>query len=301
MEGLMNNNELAKELAKEVELIIEQDKKARAKRIQLKNTVINLSNPKSGQVIHFGDYDWIITGYIAYPEDANLAYNRGIIMLNRVGNRRLYTVPMRLNGNVEYRTLRQLLYNRADKLTQEPTNLLPDLPYDVQIVRHYAGWNDGDLHTIGNHYMFMSRQFDEQTSEEVLNQTLRCGIWAVNCIGGIIHGQPRMTDSSTWSDVDDPYIWYEETEEWIIEDEEAYKQAWDKVVSGYSGMIEFSIKPLLPNDQPVPDVALIEKPQNFVPQTVKIYPNDIEHTANILSRYFNLDELIRVLNNHRAK
>ena len=106
----MNENEIDQSIWDKIleghqKTMAERDRR-RERRERLNQTVINLSNPQLGMCIKFGDSQWRIMWRIDYEGDVDPLYNRGMLILQKLNGESLYSVPYRVNNNLEYRTLK---------------------------------------------------------------------------------------------------------------------------------------------------------------------------------------------------
>ncbi len=222
------------------------------------NTVINLSNPQVGDVFTFLPNEfWEVARVL--PLHGELIVNKTILLLRNTTDNSLYSVPQRLTGNLERRTLNHvpqtfIRYLRSD--IQLNTDNIAELAYlsefadvDIQITwsEKHGGWS-----------------IDFEALEQPLSEDNRVARlqWAVRLMGGIYRG---------------PFLFVR------YDDDTARMQSMNMFVT--FDVLDTSAEP---------DATLLDHLPPKI-QPVEIDPTDINATAKTLLRHFDLDELVEVL------
>jgi hypothetical protein len=244
---------------------------------QKSSYAINLQNPKQGDYFRFfKDEIWQVERYIPYH--GNVAYNRGLLIIRKPKGQRLFTVPHRINGNLERYTLHELFPEHVPYL-RNPLPSWNNIPFDIQAIFAYSNLqNLASLYPSrddkGTYYSITSRPLKRsEVSEDKLTQYLTWAIQAVHRGGGIFMNTPSAY--STLMPVDGKHLFQSERFETI-----------------YQVFVQFRIELLLA--KPKADVNLID---NLPPKPTEatIFPDNIEKTAQVLLKHFDIDELIDML------
>jgi|GEM_PF-3016134 len=224
-------------------------------------TVINLSNPQVGDVFTFLPNEfWEVVQVI--PLDGKCVVNRAILLLRNTRDNHLYSVPQRLTGNLERRTLQVVpqTFIRYLRSGIQPTEneiaelqyviALADTPVSVQWSEKHGGWS-----------------LDFEAMEQPLSEDNRVARlkWAVGVMGGVFRG---------------PFLFVR------YDDETQDKSR----MQSMNLFVTFDVLDATLES----DATLLEHLPPQV-QPVEIDPTNIEETAKILSRHFAVDELIESL------
>lgn len=236
-----------------------QDDEAQKQQLELEQTtVINLSNPHVGDVFTFLSNEfWEVVRVIHLH--GNLAVNKAILFLRNTSDNNLYSVPQRLNGNLERRTLKVVPKTFVSYLrsTITPTDTtVAELDYILNIANVTAKTTWTEKHG--------GWSLDFEALEQPLSQDNRVTRlqWAVELMGGVYRG---------------PFLFVR------YDDNTSRMQSMNLFVS--FDMLDAS---------PAPDTTLLD---HLPPQVhpVEIDPTDLNSTAKTLLRHFDADELIETL------
>jgi len=227
----------------------------------IQRTVINLSNPQVGDVFTFMPNEfWEVARVM--PLHGDLMVNRAVLLLRNTADDYLYSVPQRLNGNLERRTLQivpqafiRYLRFGIDPTSHDPAELhyiiaLADVPAYVEWSSKHQGW---------------TMDFEASTDPSADDDRVARLQWAVGVMGGLARG-PFM------------FVRYEEAQQ-----SKSRTQSMNLFVT--LDVLDVTAEP---------DATLLE---HVPPQTdtVVIDPTDLQGTAKTLVEHFDVDELMEVL------
>lgn len=241
------------------EKVIAEKDARKQRREQKANTVINLTNPKAGDMFSFlPDEHWIIEFVILLV--GKPVINRALLFLKKTRGTSLYCVPQRINGNLERSTLRSIPEDYLGTL-QNINQIDPDIPPEPQMIAHMAG-------------------FPELIRPSWVSDVES---WEFDRIGETREPVDGLFEQFKWSvrvQGLKPFPW-----QWVDTDDNGQKHT-----VGFEMGIRYEPFEAFPE----PDTTLLD---HIPPKAriIKINPDNLHATANTLKKYFDVDELIDVL------
>lgn len=225
-------------------------------------TVINLSNPQVGDVFTLLPNEfWEIVRIM--PLAGDVWFNRAILLLKNAVDDHFYTLPQRLNGNLERRTLRAVPHQFLRYLKSD-IDLNPDFISELQYMMAFAD-TSADFNWSEKHGGWST---DVDTGQSLRHESRLAQIqWAIEVQGAGYRG---------------PFLFVQYTPD--DKNRERYQST--------NYFIYFNTIPITPQ----PDITRLDHlPRQIQPVTID--PSDLHKTARILSKHFNLKDLIKALHN----
>lgn len=275
-----------------------------ARREKKQNTIVHLTNPTPGTIFTlFEDEAWQIKHYVQYNGDVK--YNRGIVVVGKPGGTRLYTIPHRVNGNVEQRTLQLLPVQYLSRIAVIPK--ASSLPTDIAILSHYSQFLDEPTPEItllsDDRYELITSYIDyvEQRDESMWRRYALPSVvkWALGCMGATLfkphYAFVDIETIDTYLEIVDrispnPFSTEEpkEPREEVNPNPQIY----------YGQVVEFGVQPLEMEAEPDATI-LTELPTK--PRRASIYPNDLERSMKTVLRYFDANEVVDMIKRLRKE
>jgi hypothetical protein len=162
----MDNEELFEddpEFLHHLHAMLERADRDRERQLKLKewreSAITFMDKPVIGESFQFDDEKWLIEGYLPFPTRTKAIYNQGLLFIRALKNRRLYTLPHRIDGSLERRTVSRFpneLIPYFRRSTPEPLNVTfaEDLPQDVTFPLCYVPFQEQTQIMRGERKMF---------------------------------------------------------------------------------------------------------------------------------------------------